>query len=438
MTQGACGIDSCLLSVEYPISSFRLCECRSTQLLRSIYESQTIQIPCQDQIRERFERLFASLESGLETPFMKLPRSPIDLLVALNCAPDATRETICKLGSSINEWIGKASALIESCRLLGLSKRRSVSIVDWLRHAGDIAAAEQRRASRLQARILTRGDEEYPPSLLDLELPPPVLYLRGSLPAKPAIAIVGSRRARATYLEVARMFGHGLAAAGITVISGFARGIDQAAHHGALSATGGTTVAILGCGLDVDYPGGARPLASRIVSSGAIVSEFPLRTRPFKSNFPIRNRLIAAMSLGTLVVQATLRSGSLITARLALDLGRDVYAVPGSIVDPSSAGTNGLIRDGALLAQETRDILEALPVLVRAELASTPEPDAPLDLDDPSDALLATMPKGRLISVEELAEKARLGPERILHELLDLEMQGKIRRCPGPMFLRSL
>ena len=369
---------------------------------------------------------------------MKLPRSPIDLLVALNSAPDATRETICKLGGSVTEWAGEASALIHSCRHLGLSKLQSYSIVEWLRDADNIAAAEQRRAARLGARILTRVDEEYPSDLLDLALPPPILYCRGSLPTNPAIAIVGSRKARATNLEVARMFGHGLAAAGITVISGFARGIDQAAHHGALSAIGGTTVAILGCGLDVDYPGGARPLAARIASSGAIISEFPLRTRPFKSNFPIRNRLIAAMSLGTLVVQATLRSGSLITARLALDLGRDVYAVPGSIVDPSSAGTNGLIRDGALLAQETRDILEALPVLVRAELASTPPQDATLDLDNPSHALLATMPRGRLISVEELAEKAGLGPERILHELLDLEMQGKIRRCPGPAFLRTL
>ncbi|MEJ2086773.1 MAG: DNA-processing protein DprA [Acidobacteriota bacterium] len=247
----------------------------------------------------------------------------------------------------------------------------------WLRDAASITAAERRRASRLQARILTRVDEEYPSDLLDLELPPPVLFCRGHLPPKPAIAIVGSRKARATNLEVARMFGHGLAAAGITVVSGFARGIDQAAHRGALSARGGTTVAILGCGLDVDYPGGARPLAARIESSGALVSEFPLRTRPFKSNFPIRNRLIAALSLGTLVVQATLRSGSLITARLALDLGRDVYAVPGSIVDPSAAGTNGLIRDGALLAQETRDILEALPVLVRAALVSAPPQHSP-------------------------------------------------------------
>ena len=239
------------------------------------------------------------------------------------------------------------------------------------------------------------------------------------------------------------MFGRELAAAGLTVVSGLARGIDQAAHRGALAAPIGTTVAILGCGIDVDYPASTRQLVEEIERAGAVVSEFPLGTRPYKPNFPIRNRLIAALSVGTLVVQATVRSGSLITARLAVDLSRDVYGVPGSILDGASAGPNSLIRDGALLVQSTRDILESLPLAVRDRMpVERHGQDRDLHLTDSTDStpktLLSALSKGRSATVEELAAETSLPHPRILQELLELEIQGLIRRCPGPVYIRTL
>jgi DNA processing protein len=305
----------------------------------------------------------------------------------------------------------------------------------------EVIAREQRRGAQAQnSKLITRGDDCYPPTLLDLDLPPPVLYSRGTIPTRPSISIVGSRKASSTNLEIARMFGRELAAAGLTVVSGLARGIDQAAHRGALAAPAGTTVAILGCGIDVDYPASTRQLVEEIERSGAVVSEFPLGARPYKANFPIRNRLIAALSVGTLVVQATVRSGSLITARLAVDLSRDVYGVPGSILDGASAGPNSLIRDGALLVQSTRDILESLPLAVRDRIpVERHGRDGDLRVTDPSpNALLSALSQGRSATVEELAARTSLPHPRILQELLELEIQGLIRRRPGPVYIRTL
>ncbi len=236
------------------------------------------------------------------------------------------------------------------------------------------------------------------------------------------------------------MFGRELASAGLTVVSGFARGIDQAAHQGALTSPSGTTIAILGCGIDVDYPASTRKLAQEIERAGAVISEFPLGTRPYKLNFPIRNRLIAAISIGTLVVQATERSGSLITARLAVDLSRDVYAIPGSILDGASAGPNSLIRDGALLVQSTRDILESLPLAVRDRIVVESKGQDKLRhwAESTDNALLSALSKGRLVTVEELAAETGLSYEGILQELLNLEIQGLIRRYPGPAYIRTL
>lgn len=234
------------------------------------------------------------------------------------------------------------------------------------------------------------------------------------------------------------MFGRELASSGITIVSGFARGIDQAAHRGAVGAPNGTTVAILGCGIDVDYPSRSQLLADEIERAGAVVSEFPLGTGPFKPNFPIRNRLIASMCLGTLVVQATVRSGSLITARLAMDLGRDVYGIPGPIFEPRSVGPNSLIRDGALLVQHPRDILESLPLAARDRLTPSGQAPARSNTEESNNPLLSKIPIGELVSLERLALETGLAADQILHELLELEIEGLIRRCPGPTYCRSL
>jgi DNA processing protein len=230
-----------------------------------------------------------------------------------------------------------------------------------------------------------------------------------------------------------------MASAGLTVISGLALGIDAAAHRGALDA-GAPTVAVLGCGIDIDYPYRNRHLAADIAGTGAIISEFPLGSQPRGWCFPVRNRIIAALATGTLVVRATPFSGSLITARHALDLGRDVYAVPGDIFDQRSVGTNSLIRDGALPIQHPREILESLPLADQFNLVppttSKHENTTPDDLEDRLAALLATLPVGRAVTEETAVASSALSLDQTLAALLELEMLGLIERHPGPSFLR--
>jgi DNA processing protein len=367
-----------------------------------------------------------------------ISQSISNLLVALNCCRVISRQTICKLGSSVEHWVGDRKTLLGCCHRLAVSATETLTVANWLIGADLVARDQRRRVRDKGARLITRLDSAYPSALLDLELPPPVLYCRGSIPTRPAIAIVGSRRASRPNLETARMFGRELASLGITVVSGFARGIDQAAHRGALAAHRGTTVAILGCGIDVDYPSRSHLLADEIAQAGAVISEFPLGTAPLKPNFPIRNRLIASMSIGTLVVQATVRSGSLITARLAMELGRDVYGIPGPIFEPTSAGPNSLIRDGALLVQHPRDIIESLPIAAQDRLTQTEQAPAPSDIEESDNRLLSKIPRGQLISVERLAVETGLATDQILRELLELELEGLVRRCPGPTYCRSL
>jgi DNA processing protein len=308
-----------------------------------------------------------------------------------------------------------------------------------IRDARALAATQRARCSELGGRILTIFDAGYPPALHCLDQPPLVLYVRGELPERPGIAIVGSRRADAYGLEMAELFARHLAARGLTIVSGFAVGIDQAAHRGALAATGGRTLACLGCGLDVDYPRGRRRLAARIARAGAVVSEFPLGYPPLAHNFPIRNRLIAALSLGTLVVRAAARSGSLITARLAAELGRDVYAIPARLFDPKAEGTHLLIQDGALLALRPEDIVESLPHHVHSALLSKQAvaegPSGPAGAE--AKRLFAALPRGATANCEELARAARLSTQRTLSLLLELELEGWVRRSPGPAFSKA-
>ncbi len=366
--------------------------------------------------------------------------SDADLLVALSSSSSISRAVACRLALDLDAWARRPAAVAPLALTLGVPPDQLSRALALLPVAARAASRERERAARLGARMVTAADAEYPAALRHLDLPPPAFALRGELPAGPAVAIVGSRRADPYGLDASDLFARGLAACGVAVVSGFARGVDAAAHRGALAVAGGQTVAVLGCGLGVDYPRGHAGLGDEIAARGALVSEFPCGAGPRGWHFPVRNRLIAALSAGTLVVQAALRSGSLITARHALDLGREVWAVPGRIFDERSLGPNALLRDGARLVQHPLDLLDVLPGEVRGgRAAPSSQPAQPAQLARPlppglAGQLLGLLPPGLLQTPEDLAARAGEPLERVLGELLELELAGLVRRRPGPLY----
>jgi DNA processing protein len=278
--------------------------------------------------------------------------------------------------------------------------------------------------------ILTRDDPGYPPLLAQLPDPPPALYLVGD-PAilhRPQIAVVGSREATPQGLRTAERFGKTLASAGLTVTSGLARGIDAAAHHGALSGPGGSTVAVVATGPDRVYPSVHRRLAHRIADQGLLVSLWPVGTVARPGHFPQRNRVISGLALGTLVVEAALRSGSLITARLAAEQGRSVYAIPGSILSPVSRGCHRLIQEGAQLVESPDDILEDLAEWLgvggRPAPAEFPPGDA-TSLDPDQERVLTGMGFDP-VGLEELLQRTGLTVEALSSILVLLELNGRV------------
>lgn len=284
-------------------------------------------------------------------------------------------------------------------------------------------------------RVVTWNEPHYPGSLLTLTDCPPALWFRGTLDAlaAPAVAIVGSRAASPTALETARRLGADLASRGVTVISGLARGVDSAAHRGALSA--GRTVAVLGSGLDIIYPREHASLAAQIAETGLIVSEYPPSTPPLDFHFPQRNRLISGLSRAVVIVEAAEKSGSLITAACALEQGRDVMAVPGNILGGRNRGAHALIRDGAKIVEGADDILEELTV--PGAITSGSQSDASSDRSAGSkDSLLAVMEPGHPYDVDALCEASGLDSARLLPRLLDLELRHLIQRMGGGRFMR--
>jgi DNA processing protein len=304
-------------------------------------------------------------------------------------------------------------------------------------HLARAAENELRRADRLHARILIRDDPGFPGILAQLPDPPPLLYVRGDLRDSddPAVAVVGSRRATTYGVEMARSLAAEIAEAGVTVVSGLARGIDEAAHRGALEA-GGRTLAFLGSGIDRIYPRESVPLARSISLSGAVLSEFPLGTPPLPGNFPVRNRLISGVSRGTLVVEAAPRSGSLITARMALEQGREVFAVPGRVTGEKAIGPNSLIQQGAKLVMRGRDVLEEIPGVALPPESLGPEP-ASEEAHGEEKAILAALPEGEAVALDDLAAAAGMEPGALLAALLKLEMEEKVRQLPGGRYLRN-
>jgi DNA processing protein len=378
-------------------------------------------------------------------------QTPRTLRIALNATPSLSRPALYRLAQDLDAWYGAAvpSGSSEPSKpaerlaaAVGVPLTQMRRALAAAREAAAAADRELAAAERLGARLLVLGDPDYPAALGDLPLPPPVLSVRGEIPAGPAVAIVGSRRADAYGLEVAELFARSLAASGVTIVSGFARGIDAAAHRGAIAAEGGRTVAVLGCGLGIDYPAGHERLGQEVAAHGALVSEFPCGLPPRSWHFPVRNRVIAALAAGTLVVQAAPRSGSLLTARWAADLGRDVWAIPGRIFDERSVGPNALIRDGAPPVQHPREILERLlPAYGGSQIPlfvppAPDEPEEPLPAGVPG-AVLAALPPGALRLPEEIAAGLGAPVDHILAALLELELGGRVRRHPGSAYERA-
>ena len=286
--------------------------------------------------------------------------------------------------------------------------------LNWLRDTPD-------------ARILTLG--ELPMPLLQTPDPPLLLFAQGRLAAleAPALAIVGSRNPTAQGLDNARAFASALSDAGFVIVSGLAVGIDGAAHEGALAGAGGT-LAVLGTGPDRVYPARHRALAHRVAAHGLLISEYVPGTPPLPGNFPLRNRLIAGLAKGTLVVEAALRSGSLVTARLAAESGREVFAIPGSIHSPLSRGCHALIRQGAKLVEAANDVLEELGV-------ATHKPTAPDDEPAPADTLLDALGHDP-VTLDALSARTGWPIDRLNVRMLELELDGQVARLPGGLFQR--
>jgi DNA processing protein len=283
--------------------------------------------------------------------------------------------------------------------------------------------------------IVTLADDDYPRGLLEAADPPPLLYLKGrrELLGRPGVAIVGSRNATAQGMANAEAFARTLSAAGYTIVSGQALGIDAAAHRGGLSGSG-STIAVIGTGPDIVYPARNRDLAHAIAADGLIVSEFAIGTPALSANFPRRNRIISALSRGVLVVEAALRSGSLITARLAGEQGRDVFAIPGSIHSPLSKGCHQLIKQGAKLVDSAADVLEELGSAARPAQAAGAGA-APQAASGAAAALLAAMGYDA-VGFDALVERSGSAPDTLSALLLELELDGRIAQLPGGRFQR--
>ncbi len=288
-------------------------------------------------------------------------------------------------------------------------------------------------------RIITLADSNYPRLLREIPDPPPFLYVSGQLDHSSVnIAVVGSRNATRYGLTTTKSLCADLASLGITIVSGMARGIDTAAHEGAL-AGGGKTIAVLGSGLDRIYPTENKKLFQRISKRGAVVSEFSMLTKPEGHNFPMRNRIISGMSLGTVIVEATKKSGSLITARLAVEQNREVFAVPGSIQSFKSTGTHTLIKQGAKLVEHAQDIVEELEPYLEIHNGTENAPPAESENVPPflssEETQIFQLLEPYPIHIDSLVRKLSIEPGKLSSMLLTLELKGLVRQLPGKFFI---
>src|SRR4051812_38158634 len=386
----------------------------------------------------------------------------LQLALTDGIGPILSRRIIDRAGGDIEAACAGEMKVLREVEGIGSAKATKIQMA--LREAAGAVDAEIARAQAASVRIICPDDgEDYPVLLRSIPDPPVVLYVRGTLEPRDlnSLGIVGSRRCTYYGREQAERFGALLAGAGFTVISGGARGVDSAAHRGALGAPQGRTIAVLGSGVDVAYPPENAGLFDQIAKRGAVVSEFPLGTPPNKENFPRRNRIVSGMSRGVMVAEADVKSGALITARQAVeDHGRPVFALPGRVDNPQSAGPHKLIREGAVLVETLDDIVHALDPLPQDavepglfasfaemiddresfdETPASPEASRPVDamvgLTDRQRAILSEMGSDPS-AVDALMERTSLPAHVVLQELTFLSLKGQVKRVDGQTYVR--
>ena len=357
------------------------------------------------------------------------------------------------------EQAGSAEAACEATphllqQIEGIGEAKARHIAASLKSSLDAARAELDKADAAGVRVVCPDDDEYPLLLKTIHDPPNLLYLKGSFEPRDlnAIAIVGSRKCSIYGREQAERFGGLLGGAGFTVISGGARGIDSAAHRGAMQHPAGRTIAVLGSGVDVVYPPENKGLFEQIAERGAVVSEFPLGTQPLADNFPRRNRIVSGMSRGVLVIEAAdVKSGALITARLAGEHGRDMFALPGRVDNPLSIGPHQLIRDGAIFTANLDDIINGLsplpdevdrPIPTRAapeELFNAPTPIANVEisLSERQQKIFDAVGQDA-VSADHIIEQTGLAAHEVMQELTVLSLKGLVKRTDGQQFARKV
>ena len=326
-----------------------------------------------------------------------------------------------------------SASIPELVELAGIDEKIAVNIHRAV--TAEKAEAQLATAEKLGVRVLTIWDKEYPDSLKNIFDPPTVLFVRGTLDPvdSTSVAIVGTRRPTQYGKLAAEKFSRELVSHGVTVISGMARGIDTVAHHTCIQH-GGRTIAVLGCGLDIFYPPENRGLAGKIAANGAVISEFVFGTKPDAPNFPRRNRIVSGLSLGVFVIEAGEKSGALITANLALEQNRDVFALPGNIDNPRSLGSNRLLQAGAKLVIRIEDILDEIQPQLDTLLKKPGRP-TPVVLNENEKKIIDLL-SSESTHIDSIAIRLQMGPSKVLGLLLTLELKNMVRQLPGKYFIR--
>jgi DNA processing protein len=331
---------------------------------------------------------------------------------------------------------------LEACELPAATAQAIVKREGFKRAEKEIAAI--RGISGCQ--LLNWSEPEYPQTLLQIYDPPVLLYVRGDAQIlnAPSLAVVGTRRPTLYGTQMADRLSRDLAARGIVIVSGLARGIDAIAHQGTMTANG-RAIGVLGTGIDVCYPKENKKLYEKVLERGAILSEFPLGTHPAPENFPIRNRIVAGMPLGAIIIEGAQYSGSLITARLAMEFGREVFGVPGNVTQAVSFAPNLLIKQGAKLVTCAEDVIEELPTPVRAALTQLEQPEAEqrnllvaASLTGSGQKIYALLSSDEPRPIDDIVERTGLNSSDVLATLFDLEMKGFVRQLPGKQFSKIL
>jgi len=331
---------------------------------------------------------------------------------------------------------------LESCNLLAEVAQSIIKKESFKRAEKELAAIR----NIPNCTLINWTDPEYPQNLLQIYDPPVLLYVRGNpqILNHPSISIVGTRRPTLYGTQMAERIGRDLAARGLVILSGMARGIDAIGHQGALAANG-LAIGVLGTGIDVCYPKENKKLFDKVLERGAILTEFPTHTHPAPENFPVRNRIVAGMPLGVVVVEGAEHSGSLITARLAMEFGREVCGVPGNVTQPVSFAPNQLIKQGAKLVTNAEDVIEELPTPVRAALVRAEQPQAEqrnllatAGLNDSEKTIFLLLHVDNPTPIDDIVERSGLHSSEVLATLFNLEMKSIVRQWPGKQFSKVM